>query len=78
VKLKFNKMEDFEPAAVARQVPPLAKLLAAREQLANLMRYMDGKAAAEDTLKKLLSDPQLMNTLKQRLDQRSPSEETPE
>ena len=39
-------MEDFSPAAVARQVPSLAKLLEAREQLANLMRYMDGKVDA--------------------------------
>lgn len=66
VQLRFNKMADFEPAAVARQVPPLAKLLEARQQLANLMRYMDGKVAAEDTLRKLLSDPQLMTALKNR------------
>lgn len=78
VNLKFQKISDFEPAAVARQVPALAKLLEAREQLANLMRYMDGKAAAEDTLKKLLADPSLMSALKQKLDQRPASEETPE
>jgi type VI secretion system protein ImpB len=66
VNLKFGKMEDFEPVAIARQVPPLAKLLAAREQLSNLLRYMDGKVAAEDQLKKLLNDPQLMASLKDR------------
>jgi type VI secretion system protein ImpB len=66
VQLRFNKMADFEPAAVARQVPALSKLLEARQQLANLMRYMDGKAAAEDTLRKLLADPQLMVALKGR------------
>jgi type VI secretion system protein ImpB len=59
-------MEDFGPAAVARQVPSMAKLLQAREQLANLLRYMDGKVAAEDQLKKLLSDPQLMAALRDR------------
>jgi type VI secretion system protein ImpB len=59
-------MADFEPAAVARQVPALAKLLEAREQLANLQRYMDGKAAAENTLRQLLADPQLMTALKNR------------
>jgi len=48
VNLKFNKIEDFSPAAIARQVPATAKLLAAREQLANLLRYMDGKVAAEE------------------------------
>jgi type VI secretion system protein ImpB len=59
-------MADFAPAAVARQVPALAKLLESREQLANLLRYMDGKVAAEDQLKKLLSDPQLMAALRDR------------
>jgi len=66
VNLKFEKMADFTPAAVARQVPATAKLLEAREQLANLLRYLDGKVAAEDQLKKLLSDPQLMSALNER------------
>jgi len=66
VNLKFEKMADFTPAAVARQVPATAKLLEAREQLANLLRYLDGKVAAEDQLKKLLSDPQLMAALNER------------
>ena len=66
VNLRFNKMDDFSPAAVARQVPATAKLLEAREQLANLLRYMDGKVAAEDQLKKLLADPQLMASLRDR------------
>jgi type VI secretion system protein ImpB len=66
VQLHFNKMADFEPAAVARQVPAVAKLLEARQQLANLVRYMDGKVAAEESLRKLLADPQLMAALKDR------------
>jgi len=66
VNLRFNKMADFTPVAVARQVPATAKLLEAREQLANLLRYMDGKVAAEDQLKKLLADPQLMAALHER------------
>jgi len=72
VNLKFTKMEDMAPAAIARQVPAMAKLLAAREQLSNLLRYMDGKVAAEDTLKKLLADPQLMAAMKQKLGEKSP------
>ena len=63
-------MDDFSPAAIARQVPAMAKLLQAREQLANLLRYMDGKAAAEDTLKKLLADPELMAAMKSKLEQK--------
>jgi type VI secretion system protein ImpB len=66
VNLRFGKMADFEPAAIAKQIPALAKLLEARTHLANLLRYMDGKVAAEDSLKKLLADPQLMLALKNR------------
>jgi len=66
VQLRFKKMDDFSPAAIARQVPALAKLLQAREQLANLQRYMDGKVAAENQLKRLLQDPQLMSALRER------------
>jgi type VI secretion system protein ImpB len=75
VNVKFKKMDDFSPTAVARQVPAVAKLLQAREQLSNLLRYMDGKVAAEDALKKLLADPQLMAAMKDKLADR-PSEAT--
>lgn len=68
VNLTFKRMDDFTPGAIARQVPALRALLEAREQLANLQRYMDGKVAAEDQLKKLLADPQLMQALKERRD----------
>lgn len=67
VSLKFSKFEDFNPAAIARQIPATAKLLEAREQLANLLRYMDGKMAASDQIKALLADPQLMAALKDKL-----------
>ena len=54
-------------AALRRQVPATAKLMQAREQLSNLLRYMDGKVGAEDSLKKLLADPQLMAAMKAKL-----------
>ncbi len=50
----------------------MAKLLQAREQLSNLLRYMDGKVAAEDGIKKLLADPELMAAMKTKLE-RKPS-----
>jgi type VI secretion system protein ImpB len=76
VDLRFKKFEDFSPAALAKQVPPLAKLLEARQQLSNLLRYMDGKAAASDQIKALLADPQLMAALKDRLSESSGPAET--
>lgn len=66
VNLQFEKMDDLEPAEVARQVPALAKLLEAREQLANLQRYMASKPKAQEHIKKLLSDPELMAALAER------------
>src|SRR5207253_7322024 len=50
VELTFESMDDFSPAAVARKVEPLRKLLDARTQLSNLLSYMDGKSRAEELL----------------------------
>src|SRR5437868_15294112 len=50
VELTFESLGDFSPAAVARKVEPLSKLLQAREQLSNLLSYMYGKSRAEDLL----------------------------
>lgn len=63
VDLFFESMDDFSPAAVARKVDPLNKLLEARSQLANLITYMDGKAGAEELIAKLLNDPALLKAL---------------
>ena len=63
VELTFESLDDFSPAAVARKVEPLAKLLQARTQLANLLSYMDGKANAEELLANALKDPALLQGL---------------
>jgi type VI secretion system protein ImpB len=63
VEMTFEKMDDFSPAAVAKNVEPLNKLLTARQQLANLIAYMDGKSGAEDVLQKLLADPALLQAV---------------
>ncbi|HEY6080232.1 MAG TPA: type VI secretion system contractile sheath small subunit [Polyangiaceae bacterium] len=63
VEVKFESLADFSPAAVAKQVPALAQLLAARQQLANLITYMDGKSGAEDLINKVLHDKNLLESL---------------
>jgi type VI secretion system protein ImpB len=63
VDISFENMDDFSPAAVARKVDSLSKLLQAREQLANLVTYMDGKGGAEELIGKLMSDPALLSSL---------------
>jgi type VI secretion system protein ImpB len=63
VDLTFESMDDFSPAAVARKVEALNKLLSARTQLANLLTYMDGKGGAERLIEKLLADPATLQAL---------------
>ena len=63
VDITFQSLDDFSPAAVARKVEPLRKLLEARTQLSNLMTYMDGKTGAEELLNKVLADPALQQAL---------------
>jgi len=61
--ISFDSMDDFSPAAVARKVDSLNKLLQAREQLSNLMTFMDGKVGAEELIAKALKDPALLQSL---------------
>ena len=63
VDVTFDSMDDFSPAAVARKVGGLDKLLDARTQLANLVTYMDGKAGAENLISKALQDETLLQAL---------------
>ena len=63
VDITFDSMDDFSPAAVARKVDGLSKLLEARTQLANLITYMDGKTGAEELIAKVLADPALLSSL---------------
>ena len=63
VDITFESMDDFSPAAIARKVEPLRKLLEARTQLSNLMTYMDGKSGAEDLMTKIIQDPDLLKAL---------------
>lgn len=63
VDITFDSMDDFSPAAVARKVAGLDKLLEARTQLSNLVTYMDGKAGAEELISKALKNESLLQAL---------------
>jgi type VI secretion system protein ImpB len=63
VEMTFESMDDFSPAAVARKVDALNKLLQTRTELANLLTYMDGKDKAEALIGKLLNNQDLMKSL---------------
>jgi type VI secretion system protein ImpB len=63
VDITFDSMDDFSPAAVAAKVDGLKQLLEARQQLSNLVTYMDGKTGAEELLAKVVKDEALLKSL---------------
>jgi type VI secretion system protein ImpB len=63
IDLTFESMDDFSPAAIARKVGALKELLEAREQLSNLLTYMDGKSGTYPLIEKMFKDPALMQAL---------------
>ena len=63
VDLTFESMDDFSPGAIARKVAGLDKLLETRQQLSNLLTYMDGKSGAESLMNRVLKDPTLLQAL---------------
>jgi type VI secretion system protein ImpB len=67
VNLKFESMEDFEPAAVARQIEPLRKLMATRERLRDLMAKVDRSEDLEGLLDKVLTDEDALKKLTEEL-----------
>jgi type VI secretion system protein ImpB len=63
VDLTFDSMDDFSPAAIARKVEALNTLLQTRNQLSNLLTYMDGKTDAENWIANLLQNPEQLQSL---------------
>lgn len=66
LQLDFQRMDDFTPGAIARNIEPLRKLLEARNHLANLLTYMDGKRGAEQLVAHLLRDAALQSAVSER------------
>jgi type VI secretion system protein ImpB len=63
IDITFESMDDFSPAAVAQKVDSLKKLLEARQELSNLVTYMDGKVGAEELIGRIMNDPELLKSL---------------
>lgn len=60
VDLSFKNMSDFAPDKIAQQVPALNELLKMRQQLEQLLSYMDGKVDAEKRIAQLLNNEPLL------------------
>jgi len=63
VELNFNSLDDFEPAAMARQVPALKELLDMRHQLNELLGKMEGNDKLEELLSEVLNSTDAATSL---------------
>ena len=63
VNLQFNKMEDFTPDEVVKQVEPLRKLMEARTKLSDLRNKLAGNDRLEDVLGEVLSNTEKLKQL---------------
>lgn len=67
VQLKFDSMEDFDPANVARQVEPLRKLLETRDKLRDLLTKVDRSDDLESLLENVLQNTDELKRLSSEL-----------
>jgi len=63
VQLAFNKMEDFEPGNVAKQVKPLRELLETRAKLRDLQTKVDRSDKLENLLEQVLQNSDKLKEL---------------
>jgi type VI secretion system protein ImpB len=63
VNLKFRRLSDMEPEAVANQVPELKKLLELRAALTALKGPLGNEKAFRNKIQQILSDPAQRNKL---------------
>ena len=56
VNLKFNSMDDFDPAKIVEQVEPLKKLLETRNKLKDLLTKADNSENLHDLLEQILQN----------------------
>jgi type VI secretion system protein ImpB len=67
VELKFNSLDDFEPARVAQQVPALRALLETRGKLRDLMSKVDRSEELEGLLEQVLKNEGELKSLGEQL-----------
>lgn len=67
VDLNFQSMDDFSPAAVARQVKPLRELLDLRDKLSDLRGSLQGNDKLDELLMDAVKDQDKLDKLKQEL-----------
>ena len=74
VNLKFESMDDFEPANVAKQIDPLRKLLETRDKLRDLLTKVDRSEDLEEVLEQVLKNTDELKKLSSELGVDAPKE----
>jgi type VI secretion system protein ImpB len=67
VELGFRNIEDFEPVAVLKQVPALARLYEARQRLRDLLTKLDGNDELDALLREVVANSAAQGELRQQL-----------
>jgi len=67
VDLKFNSIDDFDPARVVEQVPALKQLMETRNKLRDLMGKVDRSAELENLLEQVLQNETELKSLSSQL-----------
>ncbi|PXW97470.1 type VI secretion system protein ImpB [Sphaerotilus hippei] len=73
VELNFSSFEDFHPEAIVTQVPRLARLLEARQQLRDLLAKLDGNDELDALLDDIVSNTEELKTLRRQADAGTPA-----
>jgi type VI secretion system protein ImpB len=60
VELRFESMDDFQPAKIAQQITPLRKLLELRNSLANLRSSLIGNDKLDNLLQEVIQNEELL------------------
>jgi type VI secretion system protein ImpB len=63
VELNFKHFDDFHPESLVKQVPRLAKLLEARQQLRDLLAKLDGNDELDSLLENILQNTEELKTV---------------
>ena len=64
VELHFNQIDQFEPESIVNQIPRLARLLEARQQLRDLLGKLDGNDELDALLENILENTEDLKQLK--------------
>jgi type VI secretion system protein ImpB len=63
VELKFEQFSDFHAESLVRQVPRLARLLEARQQLRDLLAKLDGNDELDSMLERIVQNSEELKKL---------------